>query len=236
MFKKMIKKLCYMSNVSSPDGKLGVYLQGHQEFVGGNWYDIGRLQYDFLKHEGLQPNHVLLDIGCGSLRGGRYFIEYLNRYNYIGVDKNRTLIKKGLKYELSTITYRVKQPQFIVTKKFNFRTCRKTPNFICAFSVFTHLNIYDIRLCFMQLNKLLPLYNQNIFQSPPVFYASYYEMTDNNIIAFLYRQKYKSHSHRRFEYTFDMLSYIADMYCFKAYKIDNYNHPNQKMIKFVRGI
>ncbi len=41
--------------------------------VGGMWEEIGRLQFVFLVEKGLQPHHEMLDIGCGTLRGGRHF-------------------------------------------------------------------------------------------------------------------------------------------------------------------
>jgi len=39
---------------------------------------MGILQYEFLLHAGLKCEDKLLDIGCGSLRAGNYFIRYLN--------------------------------------------------------------------------------------------------------------------------------------------------------------
>ena len=43
----------------------------HRDVVGGLWEEIGCLQLSVLKRIGLQKSHTLLDIGCGSLRGGR---------------------------------------------------------------------------------------------------------------------------------------------------------------------
>lgn len=54
--------------------------------VGGLWQQMGQLQFDFLVRQGLKPEHRLLDIGCGTLRGGRHFIRYLNPGNYTGMD------------------------------------------------------------------------------------------------------------------------------------------------------
>jgi hypothetical protein len=52
--------------------------------VGGMWEEIGKLQLDFLVNQGLRPTHKFLDIGCGTLRGGRHFIRYLDAGNYAG--------------------------------------------------------------------------------------------------------------------------------------------------------
>ena len=38
--------------------------------IGGLWDEMGKHQFEFLQSKGLEPQHKLLDIGCGSLRGG----------------------------------------------------------------------------------------------------------------------------------------------------------------------
>src|SRR6516165_1422491 len=67
----------------------------HREAVGGLWEDMGRLQLDFLTSQGLKPEHKLLDIGCGSMRGGVHFVSYLEKGNYSGVDRDRALLDAG---------------------------------------------------------------------------------------------------------------------------------------------
>ena len=54
----------------------------HRQVVGGMWDEIGALQLEFLQGRGLQPDDLLLDVGCGSLRGGVKFVEYLNPVRY----------------------------------------------------------------------------------------------------------------------------------------------------------
>jgi hypothetical protein len=60
-------------------------LPWHRRRVGGMWEEIGRLQFDFLLSKGLQSRHFLLDIGCGSLRGGIHFIGFLDAGRYDGI-------------------------------------------------------------------------------------------------------------------------------------------------------
>ena len=47
---------------------------GHRAYVGGLWEALGSLQFKFMIDRGLEPQHVLLDVGCGTLRGGVRFI------------------------------------------------------------------------------------------------------------------------------------------------------------------
>lgn len=63
--------------------------------VGGWGQGIGRLQRDFLIREGLQPDNALLDIGCGTLRAGRYLIEYLDAGRYTGMDISEEALRQG---------------------------------------------------------------------------------------------------------------------------------------------
>src|SRR5216684_3760408 len=58
----------------------------YREYVGGHWDHMGRLQISYLMEHGLQPHHYLLDVACGSLRAGRYFILYLQPGHYYGLD------------------------------------------------------------------------------------------------------------------------------------------------------
>jgi SAM-dependent methyltransferase len=54
--------------------------------IGGKWDEVGGLQYDFRVERGLQPHHQMLDIGCGTLRGGRHLIRFLDAGHYTGTD------------------------------------------------------------------------------------------------------------------------------------------------------
>ena len=68
--------------------------------VGGMWEEIGRLQLDFMIAQGLQPHHLLLDVGCGSLRAGVHFVRYLNDSHYYGIDAQQGLLDAGVRVEL----------------------------------------------------------------------------------------------------------------------------------------
>lgn len=72
-----------------------IHTQGPRRAVGSDGLGIGKLQFEFLKQNGLTPGDSLLDIGCGSLRGGEYFINYLNESNYTGIDISEEAIKSG---------------------------------------------------------------------------------------------------------------------------------------------
>ncbi len=80
MLTKLIAK--YFQKKQSKECKDADILSSGEEYwsgkaVGGMWDKVGVLQFDFLMKQGLQSHYALLDVGCGSLRGGIHFIKYL---------------------------------------------------------------------------------------------------------------------------------------------------------------
>jgi len=72
-----------------PEGDKGIAKIGHRQYIGGNWEEIGSLQFDFLLSRGLQPDSYLLDIACGSLRLSVKAIPYLEESHYLGIEKEQ---------------------------------------------------------------------------------------------------------------------------------------------------
>lgn len=76
------------------------------------WLALGQMQYDYLTATGLEPSHRLLEVGCGNLRAGWRFIQYLDSGNYYGIDispdvlfvAQRTLAEYGLQDRLPVLT------------------------------------------------------------------------------------------------------------------------------------
>jgi SAM-dependent methyltransferase len=143
-----------MSNSTSDHASEGQPLW-HRQAVGGLWDEIGRLQFDYLVSQGLAPHHRLLDVGCGSLRGGVHFIAYLDPDRYSGVDRSAELIEAGLHDELSATLREDKRPQFLVTQEFAFAALGRQFDYALAQSVFTHLPFAAISQCLHNLSQVL---------------------------------------------------------------------------------
>lgn len=127
--------------------------RGHRNYVGGKWDTIGELQFDFLKGQGLRPNHVLYDIGCGALRAGVHFIPYLDAGNYFGMDREQALLDAGIEMELPRDIYERKRPVLIASSEFEFERFSKPAHYCIAQSLFTHLTLKDIEYCLANLLK-----------------------------------------------------------------------------------
>lgn len=141
---------------------------GHREIIGGLWDEVGKLQFDFLRSQGLSPESVLLDIGCGSLRGGVHFIRYLDPGNYFGLDRHRSLLDAGFHVELAreNLQHKISPHQLICNSEFDFSAVRVPVQFALAQSLFTHLPLNAIRQC---LHRLAP-----VMAPSGSFFATYF--------------------------------------------------------------
>lgn len=144
----------------------------HRDVIGGRWDELGQLQLDFLVAEGLAPHHVLLDIGCGSLRGGVKFVPYLDPGNYWGVDKNKALLDIGYDIELRRLGLAERQPraQLVRLPDFEFADLGMQCDYAIAQSLFTHLSSDSIRRC---LTRVMPA-----MRSGARLYATFFELED----------------------------------------------------------
>lgn len=126
----------------------------HRAAVGGAWEELGRLQFELLVNEGLQPHHQFLDVGCGSLRGGVHFIRYLDPDHYVGMDVDAELILAG-REELAMAGLVDRRPTLVTRGDFEFREIGRQFDFALAQSVFTHLPFNNIVRCVAGVGRVL---------------------------------------------------------------------------------
>jgi hypothetical protein len=99
---------------------------------------VAATQFTLLIHLGLREHDFPLDVGCGSLRGGRLFIPYLLPGRYFGIEPNRWLVEDGLDRELGRDIVRVKQPTFSEVDDFRLTVFGRRFDYILAQSIFSH--------------------------------------------------------------------------------------------------
>nr|VFK20220.1 MAG: Methyltransferase domain-containing protein [Candidatus Kentron sp. LFY] len=204
----------------------------HREFVGGLWEEIGALQYNFLLKRGLKPHHKLLDIGCGSLRGGCHFIKYLDEGNYYGLDINSSLIEAG-KLEIEEAALESKYPNLLVDEQFRFERFNEYFDFMLSQSLFTHLPMNIIVRCLCEVrNHLKPggVYFSTFLQAPK---SAHLDEIHHNPGGFI-----TNYDCAPFHYSFEELSWMASIAELEAtlVKEEDWIHPrNQKMAVFYIG-
>ena len=122
--------------------------------VGGMWKEIGRLQFDYLVSQGLRPEHRLLDVGCGCLRGGIHFVSYLADGHYYGIDKDEYLLVSARDVELPEAGLAHRQVHLLCRDDFDFARFGARFDYALAQSVFTHLPWNSILRCLVEMQAV----------------------------------------------------------------------------------
>ena len=128
--------------------------------IGGSWEEIGNLGFSFIKDK-IKPSESIIDIGCGSLRIGRFLVDYLEPGNYFGVEMQERLLNSAVYDVIGVERFKEKKPKLITSSEFNFQEFKefwpdaKIPCVGLAQSLFTHLNFKDMKACFNNLKDFV---------------------------------------------------------------------------------
>jgi 2-polyprenyl-3-methyl-5-hydroxy-6-metoxy-1,4-benzoquinol methylase len=202
----------------------------HRGVIGGKWDEIGQLQIEFLKSNGLRPENTLLDIGCGCLRLGVHAVSYLNSGNYWGTDLNESLLVAGYKEEIEPagLEAKLSRAQLITDKEFTFAGLPHSFDFALAQSVFTHLPVEHMRLCLTNLANHLDgpcTFFLTVFIAPPEETGGAYTQITGNATTYPDRDPYNL--------TIEDLASAAQGLPWEVEYIGDWNHPrNQKIAAF----
>lgn len=192
-----------------------------KQAIGGKWDEMGVHQLDFLKLHGLQPTHTLLDIGCGSLRGGLHFIEYLNTGNYTGMEISSELLRVGKTF-LKDKNLEKKLPNLLLTTDLKFNEFEKKFDYLNAQSVLSHMPVEDITEMFKNLHKIM--------HERSIFIATYKEVKEGK------DGYHSSVSELNFHYPLEQLQSIAKEYGFDAEKIQDEKIQRTQSILKIRKV
>lgn len=214
-FKSTISKLLPQL-LDYGDNSSSISQLGHRNYVGGLYEQIGILQFEFLVANGLRPDHIFLDIACGSLRLGKLLIPYLEPEHYYGIDKEPELIKLGIQYELDSELIRSKRPYFVVSYDFEFEKFPCKADFAIAHSLFTHLPPRLIHKCFRNLLTKI--------KSHGVFFATFFETEEKK------ENPSKPHDHRSFFYTKDEMLFFGEANGYVSEYVGCWGHPRGQVM------
>src|SRR4029077_514861 len=93
-----------------------------------------------LKKNGLSPDTVCVDYGCGTLRVGVHVIKYLRRATYWGLDIDEAFLDKGREL-IGTQTDMEKAPQLRVISPASLaEVATAKPSFLSSISVMIHVH------------------------------------------------------------------------------------------------
>ncbi|GGJ43991.1 class I SAM-dependent methyltransferase [Streptomyces brasiliensis] len=119
------------------------------------WLALGAMQFDYLIEHGLKPHDRMLEIGCGNLRAGWRFIDYLEPGHYYGIDispdilveAQRTLVRHGLQDRLAHLA-------LVENLTLGFLPSRWF-TVVHAHSVFSHSPLQVIDECLANVGRVL---------------------------------------------------------------------------------
>jgi SAM-dependent methyltransferase len=135
------------------------------------WLQLGQLQFDYLTSHGLKPDMRMLEIGCGNLRAGRLFIDYLDTGNYYGTDispdillaAERTIVEYGLQRKLPYVSLVSDlRLEFLPDGYFDV---------VHAHSVFSHSPLSVIEECLAHVGRIM---------APGGFFDFTFDRTEGN--------------------------------------------------------
>jgi SAM-dependent methyltransferase len=206
-----------------PEGVEGVRKLGHRGYVGKQWDEPGVRQFEFMKRRGLTEDSVLLDLGCGSLRGGVHFIPFLKPGHYLGIDKESSLIAAGTEKELGHGQLIERRPELVVSDAFEFERFSKVADLAVSISLFSHLNRRDARCA---LTRLAAWAGSGLR-----LYATFFVAEDGP----KRRNPPASHAHATFRYTEEEIRTFGAAAGFSVRHCEAWHDPlaNQKMFEFV---
>lgn len=202
---------------------------GHRDFVGGMWDEIGRLQFERLRAEGLRPEHRLLDVGCGALRGGVHFARYLQSSNYHGIDINLSLLEAGRR-ELAAAGLADRVVRLHATDRFDATMFGTRFDYGISVSLLTHLNANHTILCFAAMRRVMHARSRfffTFFEAPD---AAHVDAIEQSPGAFSY------FTQDCFHYALAELRAFAGLSGLECVYHGEWGHPrNQKLMELRLG-
>ena len=129
----------------------------HRSYVGpDDFYDkIAALQFGLLTMVGMRETSDMLDIGSGSLRGGRLFIPYLGKAKYSGLEPNQWLLDRAIENEVGKDLITLKQPKFEHIDDFDLSVFGHKFDYMMAHSIFSHTGKTQFADCMQSVSATL---------------------------------------------------------------------------------
>jgi SAM-dependent methyltransferase len=204
----------------------------HRRAIGyvEEWDVHGPRQLEFLQEQGLKPEHYLLDVGCGPLRGGVHFIGYLAPGHYYGVDKNAKVLETARELELKRYGVEDKNPTLVAMDNFDFARLGQTFDYMWAQSVFTHLPLNSIIRAVVSAEQVL--------KPGGKFLATFYEnMAGKRNLEPIQQspQVVSFFDDDSFHYDYPTFEWIADGTALDVEYLGDWGNPrNQKVVVFTK--
>jgi ABC-type polysaccharide/polyol phosphate transport system ATPase subunit len=208
------------SAVTSPSpARTDPNLSWHRLATGPLWDEEGEWVFDFLKRQGLRPEHYVLEIGCGSLSAARHLLRHMQPSHYWGFEKDRELFVAGAHIELPRAGVPVELGHFVVNDDFDLSEVPQAFHLAIANSLFRRLTLNSVARCIANaVSKLTP--DGRLF-------ATYPENPDpRRMDPIVQPDGTTTYSDREpYHYSFSVVSAVAEAVGGRAERVDDRTHP-----------
>jgi ABC-type polysaccharide/polyol phosphate transport system ATPase subunit len=202
-------------------------LSWHRLATGGRWDEEGAWVSDFLRRQGLRPDHYVLDVGCGSLAAATRLLPYMEQSRYWGFEKNMELFVAGVQVELPRAGVRAERGHFIVNDDFDLAGSPHAFDFAIASSLVRRLTLNSVARCIAAVVKKLAAGGR--------FYVTWPESADaGSFEPRVQPDGTRTFSDREpFHYSFDVLAALASALGARAERVDAAAHPRGEAVMVI---
>ncbi|MEO8327223.1 MAG: hypothetical protein ABI618_15335 [Nitrospirota bacterium] len=133
------------------------FLAGGEILMPSQSQQHGRFAFMQIVELGLQPHHVCVDYGCGSLRVGQHLIGYLQPNRYWGLEVTDRFFQNGLD-QLQDGIHQAKTPHLgIIQEPLLQRVALLKPDYLICVSVIMHVPPHELDPFFAKLLRLMAI-------------------------------------------------------------------------------
>lgn len=125
-------------------GNVAALALSDEDLVGPGDFDrVGAIELAILREAGLEPQHVLVDLGCGAGRLALHAVLFLDRGEYVGIDLSRHALRRAAANLARVQPQPLCRVRWVHNVETSFPLGDRVADLICAFSVFTHIEHED---------------------------------------------------------------------------------------------
>lgn len=196
----------------------------HRASHGGHWAEAGWWQYEFLKRQGLQPHHYVLDVGCGSLAAALHLLPYMNQDHYWGVESNQALFDAGVRDELTPAGVAADRGHFVVNNRFDLTGIPHRFDYAIAHSLFTRLPLNAIGQVLVNIKRQLAPAGR--------IYATWFDVPAEHAFEPVERSGglVTSAHVEPHHYSFEILAGLCAALGLDATRLDDVSHPRGEAV------
>ena len=111
----------------------------------GTIEESGKIQFELLKREGIQPSAHVLEYGCGYLHLGSVLLNFLEESHYVGVDPNDWLRNLAIRKDKLEGLIEDKKPLFLSNDTFDASGSGRVFDYIFSHSVLSHAAHWQLK-------------------------------------------------------------------------------------------